>query len=128
MDNCIKSANLTERKGLAFSGMAEKKTTLEIVVRHIKRRLRWVIRMSKEGTLAEAAKRLERAGCPTHETTIGRWLDEAETPLPDAARLAILLHETQEVSADYVLGRRPAVSDEEKTIERKVSTKPRVTR
>jgi len=85
-----------------------------------KKRLRWVIQTTGDGSKAALAKTLTRSGFPATRATIDRWLDEESAHCPDALYLIGLLMDRPTVSIDWLSGRKPAESIDEEFIESRI--------
>lgn len=123
IDRRLNAVILTRPNDLASSRVADIRLRGKIFGENIKRRLRWLVQMTDDGSKVGMARKLEKAGYPVDETTVGRWVDDGSPNFPDALYLSAILAFHPEISADYILGRRPPANDEERVIEKKIGGK-----
>jgi len=92
-----------------------------------KRRLRQFM-ISTSERQSVFLKNLEEQGCPTRSGTLSKWLNVDERLVPDAIELMAIARiknpgdtgdEEDQISMDYILGKRPAKTEAERHIEKR---------
>jgi hypothetical protein len=84
-----------------------------------KRRLHGVLRViGGSGATREAiTKRLNANGCPTSQSSVTRWMTPESRAVPDSYQLLVISMLAQDISMDWLMGRRKAESAGEQYIE-----------
>jgi hypothetical protein len=84
-----------------------------------KRRLHSVLRIiGGSGATREAiTKRLNANGCPTSQSSVTRWMNPESRAVPDSYQLLVISMLAQDISMDWLMGRRKAESAAEQFIE-----------
>jgi hypothetical protein len=94
--------------------------SLEAEWRKVKARIRIMLQNIEGGRPSRIKKLFEEMGKPLDATTIARWMNEADTGELGSQALILILQAWPEVSANYVLGRKPAETVEEQFIEKRI--------
>ena len=84
-----------------------------------KHRLHGVLRViGGSGATREAiTKRLNANGCPTSQSSVTRWMNPLNRAVPDSYQLLVISMLAQDISMDWLMGRRKAESAGEQYIE-----------
>lgn len=84
-----------------------------------KKRLRLLIRAAYGSELRFTAA-IKRRGHSISNATVNRWVKEDSTVLPSVADLMVIVEMEPDVSADYLIGNKPAETTTEKFIEERL--------
>ena len=84
-----------------------------------KRRLHGVLRViGGSGATREAiAARLNASGCKVSRSSVTRWMNPQSRSVPDTYQLLVISELSQDISLDWLIGRRAAERASERFIE-----------
>lgn len=88
--------------------------------RKFKKRLKWVLQTTGDGTQKWWVEALTDLGLPISQSTISHWMSEDSKYCPDALYLFGIKKLRTDISIDWLLGFQPAETIDEKFVESKI--------